>query len=154
MKRPLIFKLVFAWFCFALLIQVSGLTRPARAYQDAGEAVPVVWSIMPLAALAFGIWQVAGFFQLKRSHCWIATVFFGAWILWILWHGMILLADHPSAAWLVMLLFLPVVALNVCSIWYLWGRSFRKFAIEFRSERDTELMIKTAQKRVLDDVKS
>lgn len=153
MKRPLLFKFIIAWCFVALVIQASGLTRPAAAYRAAGETVPIFWSLLPMAALCFVIWQAVGLFRLKRLNCWIATVFFAGWALWILWHAVVLLANHPNRTFAlrVSLIFIAVATLNLACAWYLSRRPFRELATQFRKERERELMLRIANKRVLNE---
>lgn len=153
MKRPISFKLVVAWYCVALIIQASAFTRPAKAYQAAGEVVPVFWTFLPLAVLAFVIWQAVGLFQLKLLNRWIAIAFFAGWTLWILWHSVVVLASHSARVFFVTIFFLVLATPNLSCVWYLSRRSFREFASQFRKEKDEELMMRTAQRRVLDEVK-
>lgn len=75
-KRPPAFWFVAAWCCLAMLIQASYLTRPMKAYQAAGEPIPILWRYLPLAAFAFLVWQMVGLIRLKPFHRWFAVVFF------------------------------------------------------------------------------
>src|SRR5215212_3573908 len=85
MSRPPLFYLVAAWSCLALLVQASYLARPAKAYQVAGEPIPVLWILIPLVALGFVIWQTVGLVQLRRSNRWLAVVVFCCWSAMLVW---------------------------------------------------------------------
>jgi hypothetical protein len=163
MKRPRIFYVVAVWSCLALLIQASYLARPSRAYQAAGEAVPVLWTILPLVALGFVIWQTVGLVQLKRFNRWFAVVYFIWWAIALIWNSTAALLNPAVKPLPAIALFSVLVALNLLSAWYLSRQSFREFAVEFRVERDkilaerdkekhSRMMQKVCQKKILDDV--
>ena len=158
MKRPRIFYFVAAWCCLALLIQASYLTRPSRAYQAAGEPVPALWTILPLLALGFVVWQTVGLVQLRRFHRWFAVVFFSWWSAMLVWNATITLRG-PTVKFLpAIIVFSALIALNLLSAWYLSRRTFREFSVQFVAERDKErdsrMMQKAAQKRMQDEIRS
>ena len=74
-----------------------------------------------------------------------------------MWHAVALLTAGFSSAragTVVLVFFGPLLALNLSSVWYLSRRSFRDFAIQFEKETHSRLMQKTAQKKVLDELKN
>jgi hypothetical protein len=151
MKRPRILYFVAAWCCLGLLIQASFLSRPGRAYQAAGEDVPMFLAILPVLAFGFMVWQTIGLVQLKRFHRWFAVVFFSWWTVAVVWNSIFMLGRLS--------VFLSVIAVfNVSSVWYLSRRTFREFAVQFAAERAKEkhsrMMREASQKRILDDVRS
>ncbi len=158
MKRPRLFVLVAVWCCLALVMQASYLTRPARAYQAAGEPVPVFWSFAPLAAVVFIVWQMVGLVRLRRFHRWFAVVFFGWWGVCLAWNANILLRRPGVKVLASIVLFSALVALNILSAWYLSRRTFREFAVQFVAEQDKErhsrMMQEASQKKMLDDIRS
>ncbi len=67
MKRPVAFYFVAVWCSFWLIGHVSSLTRPIKAYQTAGEKVPLLLIYLVPIAFIFALWQIAGLSQLKRE---------------------------------------------------------------------------------------
>lgn len=146
MKRPRVFFFVVAWHFFGLLLQASSLARPSRAYRDAGEPVPFPWSILPLLALVFVIWQIRGLLKLKVFHRWFAVFFFTASSVLFLWNlcGVV---DMQQSSSLVLVAFSVVVlGLNLSCAWYLSRRSFREFANRCATERKEAERFRTMQK--------
>src|SRR5262245_54167918 len=86
MKRPNIFWFVAAWCSLGMLLQVSSLTRPMKAYQAAGEPIPAFWYWLPLIAFAFWIWQTVGLVRLRPFHRWFAVIFFVCWAILLVWN--------------------------------------------------------------------
>src|SRR5467141_745947 len=119
MKRPRIFLFVAAWCCLSLLMQASYLTRPSRAYQTAGEPIPVLWTILPLVALGFVIWQTVGLVQMRRFNRWFAVVFFIWCALVLVWNSTVALRSATVKLIPAVLVFAVLVGLNLLSAWYL-----------------------------------
>jgi hypothetical protein len=154
MKRLRLFYFVAAWCCLALVLQASYLTRPARAYQAAGEPVPVLWTFLPFVALGFVVWQTVGLVRLKRFHRWLAVIFFGWWSAILVWNATISLRQSTVKPLPAIVLFSVLIAFNLLSVWYLSRRTFREFAVQFVAERNSFLMQKTAEKRTRDEIRS
>ena len=155
MKRPRTFYFVAAWCCLALLIQTSFLIEPPRAYQAAGEPVPVLWTILPLVATGFVIWQTVGLVQLRRFNRWFAVVFFIWWAIVLIWNSTIVLRLPTVKLLPAIVGFSVPVALSLLSAWYLSRRRFRECSVQFVAERDKEkhsrMMQKISRKKILDD---
>lgn len=151
MKRPRALLFIVAWCGLALLVQSSHLTRPMRAYQAAGEAIPALWHYLPLLALGFSIWQVVGLFRLQRFNRWFAVVFFLGWTGMMFWKFAFF--SGPLAPGRMFLVLSIVGIPNVLSAWYLARRSFREFAVKFVAERESRLMQIAAQKNTLNDIR-
>ncbi len=158
MKRPRIFCFVAAWCCLALLTQVNGLVaRPMKAYQAAGETIPMLWYNVEAVGFAVVAWLTVGLVQMRRFYRWFAVVFFVWWGIVLIWNARIVL-HHPNVKPLrAALAFSLFVALNLSSAWYLCRRRFREFAVQFVAEHDKEkisrMMQKIAQEKVLDDIR-
>ncbi|HXB01290.1 MAG TPA: hypothetical protein VNV15_00565 [Opitutaceae bacterium] len=136
MKRPRIFYFVAAWCCFALLIQGSYLTRPARAHQAAGQPIPASLAILNILVLGFVVWETIGLVQLRRLNRWFAVGFFSWWSATLVWNATIVLR-RPTVKFLpAFVLFSALVALNLLSAWYLSRRTFREFSVQFVAERN------------------
>ena len=158
MKRPRMFYLVAAWCCLALLMQTSYLVRLARTYQAAGEPVPGLWSILPLVAVGFVVWQTVGLVRLRFFNRWFAVVFLVWWAIALIWNATIVL-PRPTVKLLPASVFFSVlVAFNLLSAWCLSRRTFREFSVQFVAERDKEkhsrMMQKVSQKQILEDIRS
>jgi len=157
MKRPRTFYFVAAWHPLALLVQASYITGPSKAYQ-AGEPVPWIWTILPLVALGFVVWQTVGLVRLRRFHRWFAIVFFSCWTVTLVWNATIVLRRPTVKLLPAIVLFSVLVAFNLLSAWYLSRRTFREFAVQFVAERNKEkhsrMMQKVAQKKILDEIRS
>ncbi len=146
MKRPGIVYLVAAWCCLSLLIQASNFTPPLKAYQEAGERLPALWSILPIFVFGFVVWQTAGLIQLRRFNRWFAVVFFSWWSLMLVWNASIALR-RPTVKFLpAAIVFSALVALNLLSAWYLSRRTFREFSVRFVAERKKEKHSRMMQK--------
>lgn len=156
MKRPRIFGYVAAWCFVGLLTQASYLTRPMRAYQAAGQPTPTLWSILPLVAVAFVVWQTAGMVQLRRFHRWFAVIFFVWWAIALVWNFVVALGRPTMHLLPAVLVFSTLVVLNLLGAWYLSRRSFREFSVRFAAERAAEkhslMMQKVSRKKVLDEI--
>ena len=152
MKRPYTVFLVAAWCCLSLLIQASLFTRPLRTYQATGEPVPILWSIVPLLALGFVVWQTIGLIALRPLQRWIAVIFFTLWSAILVWNATIVLRHHSVKIIPAICALSIFVALNLFSAWYLSRRSFREFSIQYVAERDKQrhlrMMQKAAQKSI------
>jgi len=157
MKPPRICYFVATWYCLALLIQVSHLTRPAKAYREAGEPIPVLWTTLPLIALAFVAWQTLGLVRLRRFHRWFAIVFFSSWSATLLWNANIVLRQPTAKLIPAIIAFSVLISLNLLSAWHLSRRFFREFAVQFvleqKKERHSRLMQKAAQKKIRDEIR-
>jgi hypothetical protein len=157
MKRPRIFYLVVAWCCFSMLIQASYLTRPAKAHQAAGEPVPVLWTVLPLIALVFVVWETVGLFQARRFHRWFAVVFLSCWTVALVWTATTVLRRPTAKVVPAIVLFSVLVAFNLLSVWYLSRRTFTEFAVQFVIEQDkarhSRMMQKASQEKILDDIR-
>ena len=158
MKRPRMFYLVAAWCCLALLLHTSYLVRLAGTYQAAGEPVPGLWSILPLVAVGFLVWQTVGLVRLRLFNRWFAVVFLVWWAIALIWNATIILPRPTVKLFPAIGLFSVLVTVNLLSAWYLSRRTFREFSVQFVAERDEEkhsrMMQKVSQKKILDDLRS
>ncbi len=133
-----------------MLFQTTYLNRFARAQQPPDDPTPTLWQLLPLLGLAFVVWQTVGLVRLKAANRWIATIL----LFWLGVSGvprLILLTpglEHPVRVWVFGLLF---AGFNVSSGWYLVRPAFRKFAVQFvtekKAEKDSRLMMAAAQKQ-------
>jgi hypothetical protein len=137
-----------------MLIQASYLTRPMKAYQAAGEPIPILWRYLPMAAFAFIVWQMVGLIRLKPFHRWFAVVFFISWALALAWNFTVTVVIRGSLAKLfpAAAVFSVLILLNLVSAWYLSRRSLRVFAVQFVAEHEKQLMRNAAQKRMQKEI--
>lgn len=149
MKRPRIIYLVAAWCFLGLLMEISILTRPGRAYEVAGQAVPVLWTVLPIVAFGFMIWQTVGLIRLRRFQRWFATVFFCWWGVALVWNATFALRAPTVKFFPALTVFCTLIAFNLLSAWYLSRRSFREFAVRFVAEREEARRSRMMQKASL-----
>jgi hypothetical protein len=137
-----------------MLIQVSHLTRPMKAYQAAGEPIPIHWRYLPLAAFAFLVWQMVGLVRLKPFHRWFAVVFLIGWTLTLGWNFAVAASRTEVNVIRGAIVFSILILFNLASAWYLSRRSFRELAVQFVAERESQMMRNASQKAVQKEISS
>jgi len=137
-----------------MLIQASYLTRPMKAYQAAGEPIPIHWRYLPLAAFAFLVWQMVGLVRLKPFHRWFAVVFFIGWALTLGWNFAVAASRTEVKVIRGAIVFSILILFNLASAWYLSRRSFRELAVQFVAERESQMMRNASQKAVQKEISS
>jgi len=124
----------------------------------AGEPVAVLWTILPLVAVGFVVWQTVGLVRLRLFNRWFAVVFLVWWAIALIWNATIILPRPTVKLFPAIGLFSVLVTVNLLSAWYLSRRTFREFSVQFVAERDEEkhsrMMQKVSQKKILDDLRS
>src|SRR5262249_41000776 len=120
MKRPPSFYLVVVWSFIAMHIQSSYLARPALALRAADKPAPLLWTLLPVIAFVFIVWQTVELVRLKPFNRWFAVGFFVWWAFTLSWNFMVNLSRPGFKVIPATLIFSALIAVNLLSAWYLW----------------------------------
>lgn len=147
-KRPCGIYFVMIWVFFSIGTLLSPVRVMMAPYEEAGVAPPLLLSILPVVLVVGTVALLIMLFQLRRGAIWTTVVLFSLAVLQTA-IGIVTVTVSQGVLPALMVFALVILGLNGATIWYLTRASFRKQCTRFRSEKESQAMMKHAQKGLL-----
>jgi hypothetical protein len=156
-KRPIPIYFVGVWSFIVLTLQTRSLAKLAESLLSDGQDATRLWSSFRGLLLILVIWHAVRLCQLRPFNRWLSTVSFFWAAISAIWFVFVM-SGNPEVHLSVIVGSAISVLLSLAAGFYLVHRRFRDYAARFVAERDKErnsrIMQRISQKKVLKETQS